>query len=90
MPVTPVPVVARSEPAIWLAPVEVNVNPAAAPRLSEPPDSVASGPGPVEVSTAPVDTSTRAEPVRVNPVADASSSPPASVAAEPAPVSWNS
>ena len=39
---------------------------------------------------APVDTSTRDEPVRVNPVLVAFSRPAASVAVEPAPVSWKS
>jgi len=85
--VTPVLVVRSRPPAIWLAPVELKAKPVAAPRASEPPDSDARGPTPVAVRTAPVETSTRDEPVRVKAVLEASSRPAASEAAEPAPVS---
>ena len=88
--VTPVLMVRSRLPAIWLAPVELMAKPVAVPRASEPPDSAVRGPGPVAVRTAPVETSTRDEPVREKAVFEASSRPAASVADDPAPVSWKS
>ncbi len=87
---TSAPMVRSRLPPIVLGLVELTRKPVAPPRFSAPPASAVNGAAPGAVSVAPLDTSTKAEPVRVNVLAEASSTEPARVAADPVPVTTKS